>query len=163
MKHPKDILTRLKRPRPRRQDKKGSSLALVMMVGAALVVWVLCILPLMATTGTITYGIQGDMDDYLDSRSAIEFCKSELVHMAKTEIPSTFAVIDDGTGNYSAKHKKSGGITIDDETGYQLYVATLDNNDDRNWLDEIALKEAMNNLSDREKKILFLRKTAIFP
>lgn len=32
-----------------------------------------------------------------------------------------------------------------------------DNNDDKNWLDEIALKEAMANLSDREKRVLFLR------
>lgn len=43
--------------------------------------------------------------------------------------------------------------------GDTIYVLDQvgDNNDDRNWLDEIALKEAMNNLSDREKKILFLR------
>ncbi|MDO4731757.1 MAG: RNA polymerase sporulation sigma factor SigG [Clostridia bacterium] len=32
-----------------------------------------------------------------------------------------------------------------------------DDNDDCNWLDEIAFKEAINNLSDREKKILSLR------
>jgi len=32
-----------------------------------------------------------------------------------------------------------------------------DNNDDRNWLDEIALKEAIRNLNEREKKILYLR------
>jgi RNA polymerase sporulation-specific sigma factor len=32
-----------------------------------------------------------------------------------------------------------------------------DKNDDNNWLDEIALKEAINNLSPREKKILSLR------
>lgn len=32
-----------------------------------------------------------------------------------------------------------------------------DKNDDRNWLDEIALKEAISNLSPREKKILTLR------
>ena len=32
-----------------------------------------------------------------------------------------------------------------------------DNNDDRNWLDEIALKEAIKNLSEREKHILSLR------
>lgn len=28
-----------------------------------------------------------------------------------------------------------------------------DNNDDNNWLDEIALKEAISDLSDREKRI----------
>lgn len=32
-----------------------------------------------------------------------------------------------------------------------------DNNDDNNWLEEIALKEAINGLNDREKKILALR------
>ena len=31
-----------------------------------------------------------------------------------------------------------------------------DNNDDRNWLDEIALKEAIIGLDDREKNILKL-------
>lgn len=32
-----------------------------------------------------------------------------------------------------------------------------DNNDDTNWLEEIALKEAIAHLSDREKKILSMR------
>lgn len=32
-----------------------------------------------------------------------------------------------------------------------------DNNDDSTWLEEIAVKEAITNLSDREKKILSLR------
>ena len=32
-----------------------------------------------------------------------------------------------------------------------------DNNDDTNWLNEIALKEAIRNLNEREKKILSLR------
>ena len=32
-----------------------------------------------------------------------------------------------------------------------------DSNDDNNWLDEIALKQAINDLSDREKKILSMR------
>lgn len=32
-----------------------------------------------------------------------------------------------------------------------------DKNDDNNWLDEIALKQSINNLSEREKKILALR------
>lgn len=32
-----------------------------------------------------------------------------------------------------------------------------DKNDDNNWLDELAVKEAITNLSDREKKILTLR------
>ena len=32
-----------------------------------------------------------------------------------------------------------------------------DKNDDRNWLGEIAFKESIKNLSEREKKILSLR------
>ena len=32
-----------------------------------------------------------------------------------------------------------------------------DNNDDNNWLDEIALKEAIRNLNSREKNILSMR------
>lgn len=43
--------------------------------------------------------------------------------------------------------------------GDTLYVLDQvgDRNDDANWLDEIALKEAISSLSDREKKILHLR------
>ena len=32
-----------------------------------------------------------------------------------------------------------------------------DKNDDSTWLEELALKEAISNLSDREKRILTLR------
>lgn len=43
--------------------------------------------------------------------------------------------------------------------GDTIYVLDQvgDNNDDRNWLDEIALKEAIKDLSEREKHILSLR------
>ena len=43
--------------------------------------------------------------------------------------------------------------------GDTIYVLDQvgDHNDDRNWLDEIALKEAINHLNEREKKILDLR------
>ena len=43
--------------------------------------------------------------------------------------------------------------------GDTIYVMDQvgDNNDDKNWLDEIALKEAINDLSDREKKIMSMR------
>lgn len=43
--------------------------------------------------------------------------------------------------------------------GDTIYVMDQvgDNNDDSNWLDEIALKEAIAALNDREKKILRLR------
>lgn len=43
--------------------------------------------------------------------------------------------------------------------GDTIYVMDQigDNNDENNWLDEISIKEAIANLSDREKKILSLR------
>lgn len=43
--------------------------------------------------------------------------------------------------------------------GDTIYVMDQigDGNDDANWLDELALKEAIRNLSDREKRILNLR------
>lgn len=45
------------------------------------------------------------------------------------------------------------------EGGDTLYVLDQvgDNNDESNWLDEIALKETVAALSDREKMILNLR------
>ena len=45
------------------------------------------------------------------------------------------------------------------ESGDTIYVMDQigDNNDDNNWLDEIALKEAISQLGQREKKILNLR------
>ena len=45
------------------------------------------------------------------------------------------------------------------ESGDTIYVMDQigDNNDDHNWLDEIALKEAIGQLGQREKKILNLR------
>jgi RNA polymerase sporulation-specific sigma factor len=43
--------------------------------------------------------------------------------------------------------------------GDTIYVLDQvgDKNDDKNWLDEICIKEAIKALSDREKKILTLR------
>jgi RNA polymerase sporulation-specific sigma factor len=45
------------------------------------------------------------------------------------------------------------------DAGDTLYVMDQvgDKNDDNNWLDEILLKEAISDLSDREKNILYLR------
>ena len=45
------------------------------------------------------------------------------------------------------------------EGGDTIYVMDQigDHNDDNDWLEEIALKEALHNLNDREKKILPLR------
>ena len=43
--------------------------------------------------------------------------------------------------------------------GDTIYVLDQvgDNNDDRNWLDEIVFRQAIRDLSDREKRILSMR------
>ena len=45
------------------------------------------------------------------------------------------------------------------DSGDTLYVMDQvgDHNDDSNWLDELALKEAIRGLGEREKRILNLR------
>lgn len=45
------------------------------------------------------------------------------------------------------------------EGGDTIYVLDQvgDNNDDKNWLDEISMKEAIRGLSDRERRILKMR------
>jgi len=53
MKTVSSLLRRLKSAIGKPRSKKGSSLAFVMAIGAALVIWVMCIMPLMATTGTV--------------------------------------------------------------------------------------------------------------
>ena len=85
----------LRKRRGRKPGKAGSSLALVMMIGAALVIWVMCIMPLMTTTGTTAIQTEEKYDDYLESRSSIEYCKSELERMVNIDkkVPSTFAVV----------------------------------------------------------------------
>lgn len=49
--------------------------------------------------------------------------------------------------------------TVYSDGGDSIYIMDQigDRNDDRNWIDEIALREAIRNLSDREKTILSLR------
>ena len=45
------------------------------------------------------------------------------------------------------------------DSGDTIYIMDQigDYNDDKNWLEELALKEAIRNLNDREKRILHLR------
>lgn len=91
--------------------KTGSSLGMVMIVGTALVIWVMAIMPLMTTTGTTAIKTQNTQDDYLTARSSIEFSKSELEKIVETQIPYTFAVLQDDNGKFSALPKKDGIIT----------------------------------------------------
>lgn len=141
MKPISQMLQRLRRTFAPRRGKKGSSLALVMMIGAVLVIWVMCIMPLMTTTGTITYQTQGSYDDYLQSRSVIEFCKSELEKIVEERIPYTFAVTGNVTEeNFTAVPKYNvTGQTVRPE--YAALVNSPDALDDRKDVpssDEVA-------------------------
>lgn len=110
MKTISNLLRRLKRPSAKPKSKKGASLALVMIIGALLVIWVMCIMPLMATTGNAANKTMDGYLDYLQNRSSIEFCKSELLKMSEKEIPHTFAVIVEN-GKYRAIPNKVNGAT----------------------------------------------------
>lgn len=114
-----------------KRNKNGSSLAFVMVVGAVLVIWVLCIMPLMTAVGTNGIAMSGSYSDYLQSRSAIEFCKSELEHIVLTGAPYTFCVVRDNDGIYTAIPKRG---TANEITGaYDQYInydpANIDTND----------------------------------
>ena len=87
----------------KRQNKKGASLAFVMMIGAALVIWVMCIMPLMSTSGSVAYKTLGTQAAYLDGRSAIEFCKGELTRVVDAgEYPYTFCLLGDFATGFTA-------------------------------------------------------------
>lgn len=113
------------------RGKRGSSLGMVMAIGAALVIWVMAIMPLMTTTGVVALNTAETEQDYLDSRSSIEFAKSELSKIAETEIPYTFAVIKEvvlGDYRYSAikKLNSAGGV----DPAYSKYAKDDLNEDD---------------------------------
>lgn len=129
MKRLKQLIPHLFRAPGSRQGKKGSSLAMVMMIGAALVIWVMCIMPLMSTTGSAVYKTQGDYDSYLLSRSAIEFCKSELEKIVEEKLPYTFAVTGDLDEGFTAVAKWTNGLTVRPE--YSSLVNSPDPLDDR--------------------------------
>ena len=130
MKGLRNLLRRAKQSLAPRQGKQGNSLAFVMMIGAVLVIWVMCIMPLMTATGTAAYKTQGNYDDYLQSRSAIEFCKSELEKIVEEKIPYTFAVTGDLNGGFQAVAKwNDTGISVRGE--YSALVTSPDSLNDR--------------------------------
>ena len=70
--------------------------------------------------------------------------------IAKEEVVMALEAIVDPVSLYEPVYSDGGDtIYVMDQVG--------DHNDDKNWLDEIALKEAIRGLSDREKRILNLR------
>lgn len=70
--------------------------------------------------------------------------------LPKEEVVMALEAIVDPVSLYEPVYSDGGDtIYVMDQVG--------DHNDDKNWLDEIALKEAIRGLSDREKRILNLR------
>ena len=70
--------------------------------------------------------------------------------LPREEVVMALEAIVDPVSLYEPVYNDGGDtIYVMDQVG--------DNNDDRNWLDEITLKDAIAALSDREKRILHLR------
>ena len=85
----------------------------------------------------------------LQREPTIEEISSEL-DVPKHDVVIAYESVVDPVSLYEPVYSDSGDtIYVLDQIG--------DKNDDKNWLDEITFKEAINNLSDREKKILNLR------
>ena len=112
MKFLKRICSRLNRFLSPQPGKNGSSMAFVMIIGAVLVIWVLAIMPLMVAVGNNSLTLQGSYADYLQSRSAIEFCKGELENIVETKPPYTFCVVQNADA-YKAIPKMD-SITLSD-------------------------------------------------
>ena len=75
---------------------------------------------------------------------------AKQMDLPKEEVVLALESIVDPVSLYEPVYADGGDtIYVMDQVG--------DHNDDKNWLDEIALKEAIRGLSDREKRILSLR------
>lgn len=75
---------------------------------------------------------------------------SENIGMRREDVVIALEAVSEPISLYEPVFSESGDtVYVMDQIG--------DNNDDRNWLDEIALKEAISSLGSREKKILNLR------
>ena len=73
-----------------------------------------------------------------------------VMELPKEEVVMALESIVEPVSLYEPVYSDGGDtIYVMDQVG--------DHNDDKSWLDEIALKEAIRGLSDREKKILNLR------
>lgn len=75
---------------------------------------------------------------------------SELIGCKESEVVTALESISDPISLYEPVYSDSGDtLYVLDQIG--------DKNDDSNWLDEIALREAIGALQPREKNILYLR------
>ncbi len=85
----------------------------------------------------------------LQREPTVEEISKEL-QVPKQDVVIAFESVVDPVSLYEPVYSDSGDtIYVLDQIG--------DKNDDKNWLDEITFKEAINNLSEREKRILKLR------
>ena len=72
------------------------------------------------------------------------------LHLDRTDVVMALESIVEPISLYEPVFSDGGDtIYVMDQLG--------DNNDDKNWLDEIALKEAIQNLNEREKRIMTMR------
>ncbi len=75
---------------------------------------------------------------------------SQIMDIPSIDVVTALESIVDPVSLYEPVYSDGGDtIFVLDQIG--------DNNDDNNWLQEISIKEAIKNLSEREKKILSLR------
>ena len=87
-------------------------------------------------------------NEYLAEPTIEQIAKE--VGVRKEEVVMALESISEPLSLYEPVYSDSGDtIYVMDQIG--------DKNDDHNWLEEIALKEAISQLGSREKKILFLR------
>lgn len=92
-------------------SKRGSSLALVMMLSAVLVLLGAALLPMVITADSEGLEMEKRYEKYLLSRSAIEYAKGELTCLMRAEQPCTFAVFQSDSG-FRAVRKRDGDISI---------------------------------------------------
>ena len=129
-----------------------------------------------------TYGVPmilGELRRYLRDNNAIRVSRSlkDIAYRAMqekerlTNLNSREPTVDEIAKNLGLKHTDvvmalesivepvSLYEPVFSDGGDTIYVMDQlgDHNDDKNWLDEIALKEAIQNLSDREKRIMSMR------
>lgn len=116
------------------RGKRGSSLPMVLAIGLVLVIWVMALTPIITAQGKASIDVQNQEAAYLQSRSAIEFTKGELLNMVTLHgIPETFAVTYDGSvftpkawddpdyGTYvSAQPSDLDDIPLDTENGKKV-------------------------------------------
>lgn len=133
----KQLASRLRARFAPRQGKSGSSLAFVVTIGAALVIWVMAIMPTMTTTGTTAVKLQNSQSDYLDGKSAIEFAKSELLHIVESGVPYTFAVVRNTDTTYDIVEKRDSG------NGTTTAYAAIVNSPSTSDLDDVPTDDSV--------------------